>query len=244
MENVRENIPQSKTFCENRKTRNVKVFNAYVATNELGHGTFGTVYEAQNILGERFALKVCAEDCVKYALQEQQFLEKLDQAQTSPKLREGFYYRKNYVLAMQLCKQSFTDFARLNLNLDTIKRVFRVVTQQLQKIHALNIIHTGIKMDNYMLARENDPDSILTIDFSSAIQLPQAKLPTHLQSRYFRSPEVLHRMRYTQKIDMWSLGCLFWEVVFKRPLFPAKNDEMLCLQHLAWKHCLPSYCAS
>ena len=246
VETMRASIAPSRTFCDSRRSQaeNVKIFNAYVVTSELGHGTFGTVYAAKNILGERFALKVCSEDCVKYALQERGFLERLNPLRISPQLREGFYYGKNYILAMQLCEQSFTEFARQDLGLDTVKCVFRTVTEQLQKIHALNIIHTDIKMDNYMLARKNDPASVLTIDFSSAIQLPQAKLPTHLQSRYFRSPEILHRRKYSQKIDLWSLGCLFWEIVFKRPLFPAKTDEMLCLQHLAWKHSLPSYCSS
>lgn len=103
---MRANIAPSKTFCEVQKSpdMNVKIFNAYVATSELGHGTFGTVYEAKNILGERFALKVCAEDCVKYARLEQSFLEKLNPAQITPRFREGFYYGKNYVLAMQLCQ--------------------------------------------------------------------------------------------------------------------------------------------
>ena len=58
---MRASIAPSRTFCDSRRSQaeNVKIFNAYVATSELGHGTFGTVYAAKNILGERFALKVC-----------------------------------------------------------------------------------------------------------------------------------------------------------------------------------------
>lgn len=39
---------------------------------------------------------------------------------------------------------------------------------------------------------------------------------------------------------MWSLGCLFYEIVFKRPMFPSKTDEMLALQHMAVLG-IPSY---
>lgn len=133
VESMRANIAPSKTFCDSRRSQSesIQVFNAYVATSELGHGTFGTVYAAKNILGERFALKVCAEDCVKYAMQEKAFLEKLNPLGISPTLREGFYYGKNYILAMQLCEQPFTEFARQSLGLDTVKRVFRTVTEQL-----------------------------------------------------------------------------------------------------------------
>lgn len=59
-------------------------------------------------------------------------------------------------------------------------------------------------------------------------------------SRYFKAPEVLHHQRYGYKIDMWSLGCLFYEIVFKRPMFPSKTDEMLALQHMAVLG-IPSY---
>ena len=108
----------------------------------------------------------------KYVAQEHRFLEKLHPFRIAPSVKEGFWHENSYVLAIQLCSQRLSEFAHQELALDTIKKVFCVIARQLQTIHSLGIIHADVKTDNYMLARRNDPESILTIDFSSAIQLP------------------------------------------------------------------------
>ena len=45
-----------------------------------------------------------------------------------------------------------------------------------------------------------------------------------LQSRFYRSPEVLVGHRYTTAIDMWSLGCVAAELFLGLPLFPGAGD--------------------
>ena len=43
---------------------------------------------------------------------------------------------------------------------------------------------------------------------------------------YYRAPEILLGMDYTQKSDMWSLGCIFAELLNSgKPIFPGKNPE-------------------
>lgn len=44
-------------------------------------------------------------------------------------------------------------------------------------------------------------------DFGSACRTNE-RLHTYIQSRFYRSPEVLIGMRYSTPIDMWSLGCI------------------------------------
>ncbi|KAE8679024.1 YAK1-related protein 1 isoform 4 [Hibiscus syriacus] len=45
-----------------------------------------------------------------------------------------------------------------------------------------------------------------------------------LQSRYYRSPEVLLGYRYTTAIDMWSFGCIVAELFLGLPLFPGASE--------------------
>lgn len=43
---------------------------------------------------------------------------------------------------------------------------------------------------------------------------------------WYRAPDVLLGSRnYTTSIDLWSIGCIFAEMVSGRPLFPGKNNE-------------------
>lgn len=50
------------------------------------------------------------------------------------------------------------------------------------------------------------PD-IKVIDFGSACHRSQ-RMYTYIQSRFYRSPEVLIGMKYSTEIDMWSFGCI------------------------------------
>lgn len=50
------------------------------------------------------------------------------------------------------------------------------------------------------------------------------QLYTYLQSRYYRSPEIILRRPYSYPIDMWSLACVLYELKTGEPLFPASED--------------------
>lgn len=48
-----------------------------------------------------------------------------------------------------------------------------------------------------------------------------------MQSRYYRAPEILLGLPYDQAVDMWSFGCILAELVTRRPLFPAIDENEL-----------------
>lgn len=61
------------------------------------------------------------------------------------------------------------------------------------------------------------------IDFGSACHERQT-VYTYIQSRFYRSPEVLLGIPYTAAIDMWSLGCIAVELFLGLPLFPGTSE--------------------
>lgn len=64
---------------------------------------------------------------------------------------------------------------------------------------------------------------IKVIDFGSACDERQT-VYTYIQSRFYRSPEVLLGLPYSSAIDMWSLGCIVVELFLGLPLFPGSSE--------------------
>ncbi|KAJ1555596.1 dual specificity protein kinase yak1, partial [Nowakowskiella sp. JEL0078] len=61
------------------------------------------------------------------------------------------------------------------------------------------------------------------IDFGSACHENQT-VYTYIQSRFYRSPEVLLGLPYTSSIDMWSVGAIAAELFLGLPLFPGSSE--------------------
>lgn len=47
----------------------------------------------------------------------------------------------------------------------------------------------------------------------------------YIQSRFYRSPEVILGRKYDAKIDTWSLGCIMYELFCGTPLFNGRNEK-------------------
>lgn len=71
---------------------------------------------------------------------------------------------------------------------------------------SVNVIHCDLKPENILLVH-SARSQLKLIDFGSSC-LSQSQLYQYIQSRFYRSPEVLLGMPYTTAIDMWSLACI------------------------------------
>ncbi|OMJ25138.1 Dual specificity tyrosine-phosphorylation-regulated kinase 2 [Smittium culicis] len=71
---------------------------------------------------------------------------------------------------------------------------------------------------------------VKVIDFGSSC-FENDKIYTYIQSRFYRSPEVILGLNYGLPIDMWSLGCIIFELLTGTPLFPGENerDQLLAI---------------
>lgn len=57
---------------------------------------------------------------------------------------------------------------------------------------------------------------------------------TYVQSRFYRSPEVILGHPYAMAVDMWSLGCIIAELYTGYPLFPGEDeaDQLACIMEV------------
>jgi len=119
-----------------------------------------------------------------------------------------------------------TQFGGVSLNL--IRKFSKQVLKSLSFLARsdVDIIHCDLKPENILL-RHPKKSAIKVIDFGSSCRSDK-RMYSYIQSRFYRSPEVMLGLRYTTAIDMWSLGCILAEMHTGEPLFSGSDqvDQM------------------
>ena len=91
-------------------------------------------------------------------------------------------------------------------------------------IHSHGIAHRDLKTENIML----DSDGNLKLaDFGLArtVGVPMRTYTHEVVTLWYRAPEILlGGKHYAPAVDMWSLGCIFAEMVTRKPLFPGDSE--------------------
>lgn len=113
------------------------------------------------------------------------------------------------------------DFRGFSLKL--IRRFTKQLLSSLVLLKSHKVIHCDLKPENVLLAHPAHSE-IKVIDFGSSC-LENEKVYTYIQSRFYRSPEVILGMTYGMPIDMWSLGCILAELLTGYPIFPGENEQ-------------------
>jgi dual specificity tyrosine-phosphorylation-regulated kinase 2/3/4 len=85
------------------------------------------------------------------------------------------------------------------------------------------IIHCDLKPENILCAN-SVCRNLKIVDFGSGC-FRDEQIYTYVQSRFYRSPEVILRIKYTEKVDIWSLGCILAELYTGEPIFPGNNEQ-------------------
>lgn len=122
------------------------------------------------------------------------------------------------------------DFRGFSLKL--IRRFTKQLLSSLVLLKEHKVIHCDLKPENILLAHPAHSE-IKVIDFGSSC-LENEKVYTYIQSRFYRSPEVILGMTYGMPIDMWSLGCILAELATGYPIFPGENEQeqLACIMEI------------
>ncbi|XP_077525211.1 minibrain isoform X5 [Amblyomma americanum] len=144
------------------------------------------------------------------------------------KLKGHFMWRNHLCLVFELLSYNLYDLLR-NTNFSGVSlNLTRKFAQQMCTALVflsspdLSIIHCDLKPENILLCNPKR-SAIKIVDFGSSCQLGQ-RIYQYIQSRFYRSPEVLLGIPYDMAIDMWSLGCILVEMHTGEPLFSGANE--------------------
>ncbi|CAC5412382.1 dual specificity tyrosine-phosphorylation-regulated kinase 1A-like isoform X1 [Mytilus californianus] len=218
-----------------------KWMDRYEIDSLIGKGSFGQVVKAfDHGDQEQVAIKIIKnkKPFLNQAQIEVKLLELMNKHDKENKyyivkLKRHFMFRNHLCLVFELLSYNLydllrnTNFRGVSLNL-TRKFAQQLCTALLfLATPELNIIHCDLKPENILLCNPKR-SAIKIVDFGSSCQLGQ-RIYQYIQSRFYRSPEVLLGIPYDLAIDMWSLGCILVEMHTGEPLFAGSNefDQMM-----------------
>ncbi|MGK3738295.1 MAG: dual specificity tyrosine-phosphorylation-regulated kinase 1 [Bacillariaceae sp.] len=119
-----------------------------------------------------------------------------------------------------------TQFGGVSLNL--IRKFSKQVLNALSFLARkdVDVIHCDLKPENILL-RHPKKSGVKVIDFGSSCR-SNKRMYSYIQSRFYRSPEVILGLPYAVSIDVWSLGCILAEMHTGEPLFSGSDqfDQM------------------
>ncbi|KAF2723094.1 kinase-like protein [Polychaeton citri CBS 116435] len=209
--------------------------NRYLILDVLGQGTFGQVVKCQNLkTQEVVAVKVVKNKTAYFnqSMMEVSVLDLLNGRMDKNddhhilRLKDTFIHKQHLCLVFELLSVNLYELIKQNQFRGLSTTLVRVFAQQLLNglclLSKAKLIHCDLKPENILLKNLESP-IIKIIDFGSACDERQT-VYTYIQSRFYRSPEVLLGLPYSAAIDMWSLGCIVVELFLGLPLFPGSSE--------------------
>ncbi|XP_053326485.1 mitogen-activated protein kinase 7 [Spea bombifrons] len=219
---------------------NFEVGDEYEIIETIGTGAYGVVSSARRKgTGQRVAIKKIpnAFDVVTNA------------KRTLRELKILKHFKHDNVIAIKdILKPSlpFADFKSVYVVLDLMESDLHQIIHSsqpltleharyflyqllrgLKYIHSANVLHRDLKPSNLLI---NENCELKIGDFGMARGLCTKPdeykyfMTEYVATRWYRAPELMLSLHeYTQAIDMWSVGCIFAEMLGRRQLFPGKN---------------------
>ncbi|XP_075976427.1 cyclin-dependent kinase 2-like [Anticarsia gemmatalis] len=204
----------------------------YSRVEKIGEGTYGVVYKAkERQTGKEIALKkiklenepegvpstALREISVLRGLRHPAVVQLLDVLLADNKLFLVFEF-----LHMDL--KRLMDITKGPLRLDLAKSYLRQLLEGVAYCHAHRVLHRDLKPQNLLVDAEG---SIKLADFglARAFGIPVRAYTHEVVTLWYRAPEILLGAKfYSTAVDVWSLACIYAEMVSGRTLFPGDSE--------------------
>mmetsp|Transcript_6478 Transcript_6478/g.11940 ORF Transcript_6478/g.11940 Transcript_6478/m.11940 type:complete len:390 (+) Transcript_6478:62-1231(+) len=210
----------------------------YKLVKPIGHGAYGVVCSAINTkTGKRVAIKKITKAF-------------LNLTETKRTLREikilSRFNHENILKIADIMKppsfDSFEDVYIVSELMDTdlhqiissnqklseghVQYFVYQILRGLRYIHSAHVLHRDLKPSNLLL---NSNCDLKICDFGLArVADPEENhggfLTEYVATRWYRAPEIMLSWKeYTKAIDVWSVGCIFAEILGRKPIFPGQD---------------------
>jgi len=118
-------------------------------------------------------------------------------------------------------------YSKQNLTIDHVQYFIYQILRALKYIHSANVLHRDLKPSNLLV---NSNCDLKICDFGLARGIfPETNdksmlLTEYVVTRWYRAPEIMLAChQYAKPIDVWSVGCIFAELLARKPYFPGED---------------------
>jgi len=213
----------------------------YAQIKKVGEGSFGAAILVQQTgdkdNGSKAIVKMI--DLSRASRQERDDALKESQVLSSLKhpyivrYRESFHEDGWLCIAMDYCEGGDLS-ARIKSNRaektnfpqDLVLRWFTQAILALKYIHDMHIIHRDLKSGNFFLSKSNNI-KIGDFGISKVMESTAACAQTQIGTPYYLSPEICLGKPYHWSSDIWSMGCILYEMCANRVPFDAPDLKTL-----------------
>jgi len=200
----------------------------YEVIRKVGRGKYSEVFEGINIEnGQKCVIKVLKPVKRKKIRREIQILQNLCGGTNIVKLLDIVRDPQSKTPSLIMEYVDNTDFRYLFptlTDMDIRYYIFELL-KALDFCHSKGIMHRDIKPHNVMI--DHKQRKLRVIDWGLAeFYHCEQEYNVRVASRYFKGPELLTNLRdYDYSLDMWSLGCMFASMIFKKePFFHGRDN--------------------
>ncbi|PAA80800.1 hypothetical protein BOX15_Mlig018929g1, partial [Macrostomum lignano] len=198
--------------------------NRYRVVRQIGKGAFGTVHLVEDLRSSEEKFKVLKEvqigevdpDETLEVVHEAKLLGKLDHSAIL-KFYNCFMEPPSFCIVTEYCDEGDLDqcISRLkqaghNLPVQTTIRWFIQILLGVDYLHGRRILHRDLKTKNIFL--KSGTVKIGDFGISRVLMSNSDMASTFLGTPYFMSPELLKHEGYNAKSDIWSVGCILYEM--------------------------------
>ncbi|KAJ2499002.1 mitogen activated protein kinase [Coemansia sp. RSA 1972] len=212
---------------------------AYRIVRDVGQGAYGLVCEAEHIeTGQHVAIKKVSRVGEKEVLAKRSLRE--------IKLMRHFSGHENIISLLDIDVANSPDFNEIYLIQELMEADLQLIIRSgqpltdphyqyflyqvcrgLKYIHSAGVLHRDLKPSNLLV---NANCSLRICDFGLARGLAETPegnigfMTEYVATRWYRAPEImLSFLSYTKAIDIWSVGCIFAELLGGKPLFKGRD---------------------
>mmetsp|Transcript_29069 Transcript_29069/g.48028 ORF Transcript_29069/g.48028 Transcript_29069/m.48028 type:complete len:545 (+) Transcript_29069:643-2277(+) len=129
-------------------------------------------------------------------------------------------------------------YSKQTLSIDHVQYFVYQMLRGLKYIHSANVIHRDLKPSNLLVNSNCDlkicdfglargihgDDDEHTMSNDAAAKNGSMMLTEYVVTRWYRAPEIMLACNeYSKPVDVWSVGCIFAELILRKPYFPGDD---------------------